>query len=58
MGLFLAENWIPWIHFNRYIVGRPNVLYIPIKIRKGFSNPILNNGGTMEQKITGIYVYF
>lgn len=50
-------NWIPWIHFNRYIVGRPNLLYIPIKIRKGFSNPILNMGGNLYQKIHGVQVY-
>ena len=50
------ENWIPWIHFNRYIVGRPNLLYIPIKIRKGFSNPTLTIGGNLYQKIMGLYV--
>lgn len=53
---FLGENWIPWIHFNRYIVGKPNLLYLPIKVRMGYSNKFLNAGGLMTQKIEGIHV--
>jgi hypothetical protein len=45
------------LFLNRYIVGRPNLLFLPIQLERNFNNPYLNRGSSFESQIQGVWVY-
>jgi len=42
---------------RRYIVGRPNLLYIPVKLKINEKNMFLNKGSELIFKVKGVWVY-
>ena len=53
-----VHRFIVWSKFSRYIVGRPNLLQLPILVEDNNSNKYINLGNKdMLQKINHIQVY-
>lgn len=57
MGLDKSSDW-PWkINLRRYIVGRPNLLWIPVSVETNYDNESTNRGTSIDQAIHGVWVY-
>jgi hypothetical protein len=54
----IVKHWLVNAQFNRYIIGRPNLLYIPIKMSYNKKNMYLNKGSDIIFKMKGIWVSF
>ena len=44
-----------WAKFERYIVGRPNLIYLPIQVKLGHTNAFLNKGCEFQKGIDGVW---
>jgi hypothetical protein len=53
----LVDNWLVKVHLNRYIVGRPNLLFIPFQMEHSFRNPFLNRGSIPTTTLFGAWIY-
>ena len=53
----IVDNWLIKVYLNRYIVGRPNLLFIPIQLEHNFKNPYINRGSNILADIQGVWVY-
>ena len=44
-----------WAKFERYIVGRPNLIFLPIQVKLGHTNAFLNKGCDFKKGIDGVW---
>lgn len=52
----IESGWPFKVTLRRYIVGRPNLLYIPITILPNNSNPALVRGTDYDVHIEGVWI--
>lgn len=52
-----VHNWIIQAKFNRYIPGRPNLIYLPLKLQHNYENKFINKGADIALKYEGLWVY-
>ena len=57
LTLVIVHHWLIQAKFNRYIPGRPNLVYLPLKIIHNKENKYLNKGADMAVKYEGLWVY-
>lgn len=53
---FLVEKWLVYSSFRRYVVGKPNSIYLPIKILPTFKNNAIMRGSDIEVLLDGVWV--
>ncbi|KAM3126727.1 hypothetical protein pb186bvf_021160, partial [Paramecium bursaria] len=41
----------------KYIVGRPNTLFVPVSVEENFPNPSLNRGTVLRQHLDGVWIH-
>jgi hypothetical protein len=52
----LAKGWITQTTFNRYVVGRPNPLFLPLKVNVNKKNFFINKASDFAFKVQGLWV--
>lgn len=52
-----VHDWVIQSSFNRYIPGRPNLLYLPMRMKPEHDNKHINRGSSVDVKYTGLWVY-
>jgi len=52
-----VHNWIIQAKFNRYIPGRPNLIWLPLKLQHNYENKFINKGADIALKYEGLWVY-
>lgn len=51
----IASKKMAWAKFERYIVGRPNLIFLPIQVKLGYTNAFLNKGCDFKKGIDGVW---